>query len=940
MNPSVMKFITSDIQESPRFFKDFQVHGEIKSAQLRITGLGLYVPYINGKKAGDTYLSPGCNDYDGYLRYQKLDVAGLLQEGKNRIEVFLGNGWYKGRFGLMPGGSIWGEEYLLAAVLEMKLDDGSTLTVETDETWRASESAIRANSIYDGEIRDDAAGYPAPGEAAMNSEKAVSAPGTAATGITDSESAVSASGFEVAPAINCRYSEKTYHLIPEPCPPIRAKALRKPELLITPGGNQILDFGQNLAGIVQFHSRLKKGQQLHLTFGEILIDGEFCNSNYRSATGGYTYISDGTEKDVEPLFTYFGFRYARVEITDQFFADRPEQSTEAFSTGPDKISDTVPAAMSKQPEKEQEAAAVENRSGTQEDETIIPVNPEDFTAVVLYTDLPDTMRVHTSNEKLNKLLQNSVWGQRSNFLDVPTDCPQRDERLGWTGDAQVFANTACFHMNCEPFYRKYLMDLRYDQITYLHGDVAMYSPCLRDGASGGPAWADAATIIPWTMYEHYGNADHLREAYPLMHDYVETLIAKDQDAEGDHILKTGHAFGDWLALDGASPCAFKGGTDDTYVRTVYYWYSVTLTARAAQVLEEQEDACRYQKLAADIKDAIQKEFFSPAGRLCIDTQTGYILAIWFRLYPDRDKIIRGFKDRLSRDRLRLKTGFVGTGFLLQTLFEAGMDDYAYRMLFAEDFPGWFYAINLGATTIWERWNSVMPDGTLSPTGMNSLNHYAYGAVAGAVYSYIAGLQSAAPGWKRAVIRPHPNYRLKSIDLAFDSPAGTWQITWQIHSDGSLKIKAVVPEGTTARIVLPYYPAGDFAQSLRQKTKTAADMDGVIADGLTNAAADAGNGNTAGICEVGPGVYEYTYLPTVDFTHPYNGDTYIQDIVKDENAVNALTSAFPGVFEEVFATVENNAATNLAGAIFFTSIPDLPQKIDGILRNVKVDLQKL
>ncbi|MBQ9032341.1 MAG: family 78 glycoside hydrolase catalytic domain [Parasporobacterium sp.] len=810
-------FITSDIKESPKFTKIFSLEKQPETAVLQITGLGLYQAFINGKKAGDAYLTPGFNDYDGYLRYQELDVASLLTSGENRIEVYLGNGWYKGRFGLMPGDRIWGEEYLLAAKLQVCMADGGECRICTDDSWTARKSCIRSNSIYDGEVRDDTFGAP---------EDMAIVEGAAAVG----------------DAVSCRITDKTFHLIPEICPPVRAKMELKPELIISPKGEKILDFGQNMAGIVRIHSRLKKGNKIHLTFGEILIDECFCNSNYRSANGGFTYISDGTERDVEPMFTYFGFRYALVESEEE-------------------------------------------------------IRAEDVTGVVLYTDLPGTMTVHTSNDKLNRLLENSLWGQRGNFLDVPTDCPQRDERLGWTGDAQVFADTACFHMNCEDFYKKFLRDLRYDQVTYLQGDVAMFSPCLKDGAPGGPAWADAATIIPWTMYEHYGNRENLEEAYPLMRDYLEVLIGKDQAEGGTHILKQGHCFGDWLALDGASPNAFKGGTDDVYVRTVYYWYSTELTAKAAAVLEREEDHKRYQALAEEIKSAIRQEFFSPNGRLCIDTQTGYILAIHFGLYPDRDKILEGFRQRLCRDKLRLKTGFVGTGFLLQTLFEAGMDDDAYRMLLTEDFPGWLYAVNLGATTIWERWNSVMPDGTLSPTGMNSLNHYSYGAVASAVYSCIAGLQSAAPGWKKARICPHPNYRLQEIGLAFDSPAGTWESGWKILEDGKLKVRVTVPEGACAHLVLPYHP-----ESEEPELKT--------------------------------GTYEYTYVPTVDFLHPYSGETYIQDIVADENAVRALTEAVPGAFDEVLATVENNAASNLAGAIFFTPIPDLPKKIDEILRKVE------
>ena len=835
-----IKFITSDIKESPKFYKQFETGGGVLSAELAITGLGLYNAFINGKKAGDSYLAPGFNDYDGYLRYEIIDVTNLIKTGSNLIEVYLGNGWYKGRFGLMPRPDLDTKEYILAARLEIRMADGTVEIIETDDSWQAEESVFRANSIYDGEIRDD--------------------------------------NFAAEETLSCRISDAEYNLEKSICPPIKEKLTLKPELIKTPKGENVFDFRQNMAGVVRFANSFPKGTTVRLKFGEILIDGNFYNENYRSAQGGFVYTSDGRQKEVEAMFTYFGFRYAKIEI-----------------------------------------------DGVLDSDAVSMIHPEDFTAVVLYTDLKSTMRVKTSNEKVNRLLQNSVWSQRSNFLDVPTDCPQRDERLGWTGDAQVFANTACFNMNCEAFYRKYIRDLRYDQQKFLGGDIPMYSPCLGDAAPGGPAWADAAVIIPWTVYEHYGNAEALKEAYPMMRDYTETLIRKDLEGGGDHLVKAGHCFGDWLALDGATGNSFKGGTDDDYVRAFYYWYSVTLTGRAAKVLGCNEDSEKYAALAEKIKDAFLAEFFSPGGRLCIDTQTGYVLALRFGLYRDKEKLIKGFKRRLAEDRLKLKTGFVGTGFLLQALFENGMEDYAYRMMLAEEFPGWLYAVNLGATTIWERWNSVMPDGKMSPTGMNSLNHYSYGAVAGAYYSYVAGLKPEAPGWKRAVVQPVPNYRLKSIDLEFDSPAGTYKSAWEIKTDGRFWMKVAIPEGASAKVVLPYYP------SSMSECKEDSAKDGNMNCGNLSL----GHGLEI---EVEAGEYEYAYKPTIDFMHPYSGETFIADIVADPNAVKALTEAIPGQFDEALTSSHaNNAASNLAGAIFFSPVPDLPQRIDEILRAVRWEL---
>lgn len=298
---------------------------------------------------------------------------------------------------------------------------------------------------------------------------------------------------------------------------------------------------------------------------------------------------------------------------------------------------------------------------------ISKVDPKDFTGVVLYSDLQQTLQVSTNDVKINRLMQNSLWGQRGNFMDVPTDCPQRDERLGWTADAQVFVNTACYHMDCYSFYKKYLKDLRYDQKVYYEGDIPMYSPSLKKAAgNGGAVWADAGTIIPWNLYQAYGDERRLNENYSMMKEYTDTLIMVDKKDGNRHMITSG----------------------------------------------------------------------------------------------------------------------------------------AYRILFNEDFPGWLYAVNLGATTIWERWNSMLPDGRVNGMNMNSFNHYAYGSVCEAIYQYIAGLRFTKAGCKSALIAPKLNYRLKHMKLSFDSPLGMYQIEWVIQEDGVFQMDVIIPYGATARILLP------------------------------------------------------------------------------------------------------------------------------------------
>ena len=750
----------------PRLWKDFPCN-EVKKATLYITGLGLYRAYLNGQRVGEDYLTPGFNDYDAYLRYQTYDVTGLLEKD-NRLEVWLGNGWYKGR--LVFGGGAennWGDKYYLAARLEITLKNGEKQIVETDDTWLAAQSAIVSGSIYDGETRDDTR--------------------------------------DAGETVGCAAVETKYQLEPQFSPCVRVKDTRKPVLIHTPAGEQVLDFGQNFAGVIRFVNRLPRGAKMRIQTGEVLQQGNFYRDNLRSALSEFNYVSDGQVKEIEPLFTFYGFRYARVEGVEK-------------------------------------------------------VNPEDYTGVVLSSDLRETLRVETSDDKLNRLMLNALWGQRSNFVDLPTDCPQRDERLGWTADTQVFVNTACYQMDCKDFYRKFMRDLRADQTLYYHGDIPAFSPSVRGKThNGGAVWADAATIIPWNVYQNYGDLELLRENYPMMRDYVEYHIREDQENGGTHIVFPAFTYGDWLAQDGLTPQSVFGGTNEYYIKGLYYLHSLELTAKAAQVLGEEADAEKYAALAGEVKSALLDEYFSPNGNLTVDTQTAYVLALAFHVYRRKEKLIAGFLRRLERDFYRLTTGFTGTPLLLPVLFDNGLTDAAYRILLTEEFPGWLYAVNLGATTIWERWNSLEADGTISGTGMNSLNHYAYGSVCEAIYSRIMGLQNAAPGWKKALIAPKISGRLHFTAIDFDSPAGKWHVDWKIGPDGRVTLRSVVPAGASAHVTLPDHPENFEA-------------------------------------DVEAGEYEWTWQPTKDYLHPFSLDSRMMDVMENAAAAGVIRALAPKLYD--------------------------------------------
>lgn len=597
--------------------------------------------------------------------------------------------------------------------------------------------------------------------------------------------------------------------------PVRVKeVLPVRDVIRTDAGEIVLDFGQNFAGFVSFPSTLPKGCEITLDFGEILQNGNFYNDNYRSAKSQFIYRADGRTETVRAHFTYYGFRYVRV-------TGWPGQ---------------------------------------------LPAN--EFKGNVIYSDLDNAIAFETGHAGLNRLHLNCLWGQKSNFIDIPTDCPQRDERLGWTGDAQVFSPTACYQMDTRAFYRKFMLDLRTEQ-QKLNGAIPHYIPNNNSAVSGSSVWGDVATFLPMTLYDVYGDLAQLEEAYPMMQDWIGFIRRGDEEHGNRHLWDFGFHFGDWLAQDGVTAQSMKGGTDDYYVASVYYYASVCKIAKAAQLLGKEQDAKEYTQLSAEIREAILNEYFSQSGRLCIDTQTGYLLALRYAIYRDKEKLLEGFRVRLKKDCFKIKGGFVGAPIMCQTLAENGMEQLAYEILLQEGFPGWMHCINLGATTIWERWNSVLDDGSISGTEMNSLNHYAYGSVMEYVYRHIAGIQSLAPGFAKVQFAPQPNCKLGHLHCAYDSVSGRYVSDWKINEDGTLTVHFEVPFNACAVAILPG------------------------TDGRT--------------VELKAGVYEETYRPNVDYRMRYSMDTRLNQLKDDEEAMAILAEDLPAVV----GIIKSNDAESLS-----------------------------
>lgn len=632
------------------------------------------------------------------------------------------------------------------------------------------------------------------------------------------------------------------HLMDRISLPVLAKErMEVSEIIYTPAGEIVLDMGQNFAGFMEFEADFLPGTKIVLDFGEILQEGNFYNKNYRDAKSQFVYISNGEKETVRPHFTFYGFRYVRVS--------------------------GWPGVIQK----------------------------SDFTGFALYSDIRRTGHVTTGNAKINRLYENTVWGLKSNFIDMPTDCPQRSERLGWTGDAQVFAPTASYHMDTRAFFHKFVKDLQ-DEQKFLNGGVPNYLPNMGHKEDVGSVWGDIATFLPNTLYTYYGNLEEMEYCYPLMKNWVDYIDRKDEERGGRQFLfNFGFHFGDWLALDGPTPTSFKGSTDDDYIASVYYYRSVQLVKEAAQHLGNEKDAEKYAVLEERIAQAVFREFFTPSGRLAVDTQAAYVIALKFGMYIDRDKTIGQFKSRLKKDCNQIKCGFVGAPLLCTVLAEAGLYELAYDFLLKEGFPSWLYSVNLGATTIWERWNSVLPDGTISDTGMNSLNHYAYGSVMEFVYAYAAGIRPLEPGFKKAVIEPHPDIRLGKLDCQYDSVNGTYVSRWSIEADGTIRLHVEIPFSCEAEVVLP--------------------------------------GNTKERQILGAGSYDFVYEPENDFRKPYHKGTTLARIAQDEKALEVLGKYVPAIAGIAASGDPEMGAASLEEIAHMGYLPFEPKQLEKAIEEI-------
>ncbi len=582
---------------------------------------------------------------------------------------------------------------------------------------------------------------------------------------------------------------KEFLIAPQGVPVKAVEEIVPIKLFTTPNDELVYDMGQNMVGWVRLKVKGKKGDVVTLKFAEVLDkQGNFYTDNLRAAKVTDVYILKGDGEEIyEPKFTFHGFRF--VELVG------------------------------------------------------FPGTPglENITGVVIHSEMEPTGTFTCSDPLINQLQKNIQWGQKGNFLDVPTDCPQRDERMGWTGDAQVFSATASYIYNTAGFYTKWVKDIAADQLP--DGKVPHVIPDVLKGGGGSTAWADVSLIVPWTTYLAYGDKRILEVQYPSMVKWVEYM----KNRAGDDYLWTGDAhFGDWLAFASTRSDYTGATTEKDLIATAYYSYSSGLLSKIAKIIGNTADADKYAKLSENIKKAFVNEFVAPSGRLVSHTQTAYLLAIAFDLLPEN--LVPKAANYLVEDITKFKhltTGFVGTPLLCKTLSATGHEDLAFMLLNRKEYPGWLYPVTQGATTIWERWDGQKPDGTFQDVGMNSFNHYAYGAIGEWLYTYVAGIQidEKSPGYKHFLLAPHPGGGLTNANATFKSIHGEIKSAWKIEN-GNMVYEVKVPANTTATVTLP-------TASLDKVTVNATSLK----DDKAKSAQQAGKAVTL---KLGSGDYKFSY----------------------------------------------------------------------------------
>ncbi|WP_405529013.1 glycoside hydrolase family 78 protein [Streptomyces canus] len=708
----------------PLLRREFDLPAEPVSGRLYVTSLGVHRTAVNGRPLSDDLLEPGWTSYPNRLLYATYDVTDLLIPGRNALSAAIGDGWYRGHLTWHKNRNVYGDTSALLAQLEVTLADGSTVTVITDDHWRGGYGDLLAADLYDGcqrDLRQEPHGWQEPGFDDRGWERSASLP------------------------LPAGLAQRAH-------PAVRTVQIIQPEQRTRPDGTIAVDAGENITGWLRLSADGPAGSTVTIRHAEVLDnDGRLLTSILRGARATDQYTLAGGTAELEPEFTFHGFRYAEI--------------------------DASPGVT---------IGAVE--------------------VLVVASDLRRIGDFHCSDERVNTLYANVVRSQRGNFLAVPTDCPQRDERLGWTGDIMAFAATACTNFNSRSFLDSWLTDLAIEQrpdgavpLVIPDVDLGELPPMDLPFAGTAAGWGDAATVVPAALFDAYGQRTLLEQHYTAMRAWVE-FTAGRLDENGTW---SGNAqLGDWLDPAAPPDDPARATTDSAYVATAFVAQSARLLADAARELGSTDDVDRYTTLHRRTAEAAWRKW----GDHARTTQTGCALALAFGIAPaaERAAVGEALATLVRAKSGRIATGFLGTPFVLPALAGTGHTPEAYQLLLNTECPGWLYQVERGATTMWERWDAIRPDGTIDTEKaghMLSFNHYAYGAVAAWLYQTVAGLRAATPGYRTVDIAPRPGGGLTSANASVVTPYGPASVAWSING-ATLTVEISLPPGTTGRFSAP------------------------------------------------------------------------------------------------------------------------------------------
>jgi alpha-L-rhamnosidase len=725
--------VDADSKVAPYCFKkDFSLKGEVKCASIYATALGMYGIYMNGEKITDRFLTPGYTEYFKRVQYQEYDVTKMLTQGKQILTAELADGWYTGRLGLVNRENMWGKKRALMVELHITYMDGSAEIISTDKSWLVSTEGPRRNaSLFDGEVFD----------------------------ANRSIDTIHKNLFKPAKVYNRSLPEK---IVPDAGVPVLLhERVRPKKIWKNSDGETLIDFGRNMAGIIEIGPfEGKHGQKITVRHAEVVMGDKLYTLNLRTAQQRIEYIAREGIQVYHPEFATMGFQYVAV--------------------------------------------------------TGLDVTEDNITAIEIYSDMEEIGEFSCSDERLNQFQQNVKTSLKANFVDIPMDCPQRDERCGWTGDIAVFAPTAAFIMDVNRFMNKWLEDVAIVQDCLGNGCVPSIVPSNAFTKHrlcnywawiyqwNDAVWGDAAVLVPWAVYQAYDDINVLKNQYDSMKAWVEyehreSLKGKKKLIWDSGILK----LGDWLA-PGENSSQWKAKAK--WTSTAYFANSAHIVSLVAEILGKSQDAKTYQKLYEDICAAFRNEFVGTDGHITNGFQSIYVLALMFKmLTPEQEKLC--IDDLVADIRMHdnhLATGFAGTDKLLFALSDFGRTDVAYDLLMQTSFPSWLYPVTCGATSTWERWDSLTPDGKVNevddgPKGMVSFNHYAYGAAASWMYTRMCGLQIVKPGYKEFKIAPMPGGGITWASICRKTAYGEIKSRWDIEDD-IFRLTFTVPEQTKAIVV--------------------------------------------------------------------------------------------------------------------------------------------